>query len=729
MNEREVFELIIAAWRDPERRAMPCTMRQIANWALGLGNDTNAALVGRAMNLYRQYFLSPGRHGHQWRVNWPAVDRDFPEAPRPRCPEPAGADPFARMAQALEDEERDVRRHSTLHPIMGLGVAYLEQSSEGTNLYTAVLELTGDTELPVPEGVDVRLQWPAALEPSIVNATLLAWNPMQSSIVFETTAVLTPGHEGRRFQLFPSLERLVRKVRERLDTVRAAPRGLALRLLQQPIDPGRAEWTGPTTFAGLDESQQSSLKTCLTHQITFLWGPPGTGKTHTLARLIALLALSGQQVVATTIANAAVDQLAFKLIAALEEIGAAGRRLLDDGKVLRFGRPLLPEVTGEPRLFPNQKLVQEIRAKLNAAMMAHRQTPASQLEERARRQLLVNSLRDDLRKATRKTVLEARVVLTTAVQVCLEDTCWEANATTMVVDEASMMPIPTLICMAAIPKTRLVVAGDFRQLGPIAISQSRVSLEWLHRDAFSLAGVEQRTDRPGVSMIRQQKRMHERICNLINRPFYEGLLETRVSDQTVRARALPPAPGEPVVWIALRPERDGEVVQTPSGSRTNERSAACVIQILIQLLTHDMAPHLGVITPYRDQVSLLKRLLRDAQLPRPAMDRVRIGTVHAFQGGEADIILCDLVDNGRCRLGMLYRGDGGDRLVNVAISRARGKLIFVGDPDLRRADGAAAMGRASTIFARIHGATEQIAVILESAAVVGRDRPHGRTAR
>ena len=96
---------------------------------------------------------------------------------------------------------------------------------------------------------------------------------------------------------------------------------------------------------------------------------------------------------------------------------------------------------------------------------------------------------------------------------------------------------------------------------------------------------------------------------------------------------------------------------------------------------------IGVITPYKGQVSLLRALKRERGYDDHFGSRVKIGTVHTFQGSECDIIIFDMVDcyvleNGHSnRLGKLYHDNGGERLLNVAVSRARHKLIVVCDPD------------------------------------------------
>jgi len=89
----------------------------------------------------------------------------------------------------------------------------------------------------------------------------------------------------------------------------------------------------------------------------------------------------------------------------------------------------------------------------------------------------------------------------------------------------------------------------------------------------------------------------------------------------------------------------------------------------------------GIIAPYRDQIAMIKRLLKQPPLSPAAARRLKVGTVHAFQGSEADIIIWDLVDSRHHRIGKLFHGEAGNRLVNVAISRAQGKLVIVGDPD------------------------------------------------
>ena len=98
-------------------------------------------------------------------------------------------------------------------------------------------------------------------------------------------------------------------------------------------------------------------------------------------------------------------------------------------------------------------------------------------------------------------------------------------------------------------------------------------------------------------------------------------------------------------------------------------------------LKYDTTIQIGLITPYRAQVSLLKHLLKDMKLTSDQADRIKIGTVHAFQGAEANVIIWDMVDTRNHPIGKLYRGDTGNRLTNVAISRAQGKLVLIGDPE------------------------------------------------
>ena len=95
---------------------------------------------------------------------------------------------------------------------------------------------------------------------------------------------------------------------------------------------------------------------------------------------------------------------------------------------------------------------------------------------------------------------------------------------------------------------------------------------------------------------------------------------------------------------------------------------------------------IGVITPYRGQVSLLKALFIQKEYDLAFQNRVKIGTVHTFQGSECDVIIFDMVDcskfeKGNAYPGKLYEGEQGEQLLNVAISRARHKLIVICDPE------------------------------------------------
>jgi len=193
--------------------------------------------------------------------------------------------------------------------------------------------------------------------------------------------------------------------------------------------------------------------------------------------------------------------------------------------------------------------------------------------------------------------------------------------------------------------------------------------------------------------------MHEKICDLINRQYYGNALRSAVSLDGIRACQLQPLAGKAAVLVEYAPCDGSQVEQTAGGSRQNLGSAGVVVKLVEKIVSADDQVQIGVIAPYRAQVSLIKRQLRSTPLAAQLDKSIRVGTVHAFQGSEADVIIWDIVDDRACNVGRLYRGEAGDRLVNVAISRAKGKLIIVGDPEaFFEARGAEASGQFRWLF-------------------------------
>lgn len=680
-NTIDLFEKIIREWyrRFPNESK---TLNQIANMALGAGNSRNASQIGKIIHEFNEYFIRESMR--KTRVNWERVQSDHPHltAPRPHRAERSVSNtcPTDEMVQAINDEIKEVRREMERRPVKALWAARLEIPNETSLLYESGIELPGDTELPIPEGVGILLRW-RGIGQMDVEATLLSYDPLRTNIIFKVEKPLPRNLENKEFFVLPRVDELLKAVRAKVVKLKSQREAIAWRLLSNKKTVNPKTWTGSVQKYGLDDTQAQAVERCLKQDITFMWGPPGTGKTHTLARLIATVALNGKRVIATAIANVAVDQLALQIVRALEESGEAGRGLLNQGQVLRFGYSRLPEVSGESRLFPDKAEAQKLRKELDAAKKRHQQIPSHDSVARARSQDRINEIGKALRDVTKKYILQSRIVLTTAVQTCIETAFNEAQFELVIVDEASMMPIPYAVCVSMLTTERVVVAGDFRQLGPIATSQTHAAHQWLHRDPFQLVGIPGNLSHPGLVMLSIQRRMHERICDLINMPFYEGRLQSKASQEKTKACAIKPLPGQPAILVSLLPEDGSEVQRTEGGSRKNVKSAETVVKLVDRHILSNDQIKIGIITPYRAQVSLIKRMLKEKEIPEPALKRVTVGTVHAFQGSEADVVIWDLVETRDHPIGKLYQGNTGERLGNVAISRAQGKLIVIGDPD------------------------------------------------
>jgi len=250
----------------------------------------------------------------------------------------------------------------------------------------------------------------------------------------------------------------------------------------------------------------------------------------------------------------------------------------------------------------------------------------------------------------------------------------------VIIDEASQCGIPAVVPLLFQARRALVI-GDAMQLPHISTLPAQtdaalrrrhvIAREWLAEHQLSpvrhsaFAATEHAAG--GSLLLDEHYRCHPDIAAVPNRLFYGGRL-TVLTD--VRGRPALDAPA--IIWKQVH----GHAQRGPGGASWRnlpevKQVLACVEELLAKLPTAEI----GVVTPYRAQVDELDRRLRDH-------DRVQLGTVHTFQGGERDVMVLSLVAaaNGAPR-----RFDWIDQqreLWNVAITRARSHLVVVGDEAL-----------------------------------------------
>src|ERR1700674_3541134 len=444
MDERELFEKILCTWGSRSDSNEELTLKQIAALVLGSGTADNASKIGHLCQTFQKYFFAPPYHRYLWRVKWSAVKQDYPDLfyelfPHLPTDEPAASagSPVVEMKLALDDEIKAVREALRQNPIKAVGASKGVQLSDGSFLYDAKVDLSTDADFPLPEGVNVRLMWHRPIQPSPIQAVLLSYEPLTSTMYFEVEQPLTERQRESQFFVHPCIEELIRAVQRQLERLNASKQRLIWKLLDAEFRPESRAWESTIQSVDLDESQQRAVEQWLKRDITFLWGPPGTGKTHTLGRLITSAALAGKRILAASIANVAVDQIASHLVRALVQAGQDGESLLNSGSVLRFGHARLPEVTSERRLFPNKEMIQTLRRALHDLRQKHRKEKDART--RAVLQNEINNVTTQLRNLTKESIAHARIVLTTAVQTCIEPALAESSFDVVVIDEASLM--------------------------------------------------------------------------------------------------------------------------------------------------------------------------------------------------------------------------------------------------------------------------------------------------
>lgn len=430
-----------------------------------------------------------------------------------------------------------------------------------------------------------------------------------------------------------------------------------------------------------DESQLEAFQAALDKDITFIWGPPGTGKSYTLSAIImALHKMQGERTAVCCLSNVAVDQLVNKVVDIIEVQEPETPR----GEFYRAGRTQDEKLLATDILFPDDITASHLRTKiklLTAKIDRFRKQNLQYSDEAIKIKAKIKEAREELKKHTDYLISQVKVVFSTISNFVINPRLKDGHFDNLIVDEASMLAQPQLIALARNVTKRIILVGDFQQLSPITVA----GVPLLKDSVFKLCGIDiNHTDHPALHQLLNQRRSNPKLVDLINHSFYSDRLQAKnCKYNPIVARA--PYSG---CVIGINKVTDGAVRFTRGGTRQNTANAEAVMNILDMYSAQEEETFsIGVITPYTGQVALLKARLIERSYDMDFLERVKIGTVHTFQGSECDVIIFDMVDCSKFEkgkkpyFGRIYAGEQGEQLLNVAVSRARHKLIVVCDSD------------------------------------------------
>ena len=291
----------------------------------------------------------------------------------------------------------------------------------------------------------------------------------------------------------------------------------------------------------------------------------------------------------------------------------------------------------------------------------------------------IKHVRNDIRKEEKQYAERAQLIGTT-ISCATVDPIFDSKQFDLVMfDEVSMAYVPQVIAAAALSKGKFLCVGDFRQLAPI--SQCPDS-QLLKKDIFSYLKIIDGTGHmywhPWLVMLNEQRRMHPDIAGFSNKNIYKRLLQNHKSVEDSRNAIVQafPLPGDAMNLIDIAGTYCAADKNT-DGSRFNILSAIIAFSTAV-CASQQTVENVGIITPYAAQTRLIRAMLKDYTTRKES--RISCATVHQFQGSESDIIIFDAVESyPKSAVGYLMGKDPDNiaRLINVAVTRAKGKLITV----------------------------------------------------
>jgi ATP-dependent RNA/DNA helicase IGHMBP2 len=425
----------------------------------------------------------------------------------------------------------------------------------------------------------------------------------------------------------------------------------------------------------LNSSQQEALnKIVSARQIAIVHGPPGTGKTTTLVQAIkALSKKDSQKILVVAPSNTAVDLLT-------EKLAEAGLNVIRVGNPARVSEHL-NHATLDYKMsdHPEMKTIKMLKKQANEYKnMAHKYKRNFGKAERDQRKALFDEAHKIGKEIeqTEKYIMDnlfAKAQIITATLVGSNHyTVKNLRYNTVVIDEAGQALEPA--CWIPILKAdKVVFAGDHFQLSP-TIKSNEAAKNGLSKTLLEKSvGIHPEA----VILLNEQYRMNSQIMGYSSKVFYEDKLK---ANENVANHLLFEG-DEPLSFIdtsgcSFEEKADGT-------STVNLEEAAFLIKHLTQLVIQltemekeKILPSIAIISPYKQQVQLLKKLIDENSVLIEHQKRISINTIDSFQGQERDIVYISLTrSNHQSSIGFL----SDIRRMNVAMTRAKKKLVVIGD--------------------------------------------------
>ena len=543
------------------------------------------------------------------------------------------------VVEVMRNNEEDDIEHSFEY---GRPVRFFRQTLQGKIIY---MDFAATVSYADEKRMVVALHDVAAL------AALQTDDTLGVQLYFDETSYRT---------MFQALEEALRAKGNRLAELRE--------ILLGTVPPG-FRTLYPVRFPWLNASQEAAVNRVLcARDVAIVHGPPGTGKTTTLVEAIYETLHREPQVLVCAQSNTAVDWICEKLVDRGVSVLRIGNPTRVNDKMLSFtyerrfeGHPAYPE------LWSIRKSIREIKSRLRGYDYDRRESLRNRLSRLADRateiEILINNELFNSAHVIASTLVSSNHRLLSGMRF-----------PTLFIDEAAQAL--DAACWIAIRKAdRVILAGDHCQLPP-TVKCLEAARNGLSRTLMEKIVAQKPA---AVSLLNMQYRMNERIMQFPSQWFYHGQL---AAAPEVRYRGILDW-DTPICWVDTSEMDFHEKFVGESFGRINPPEADLLIRLLEEyaqrigkLRILDEHIDFGLISPYKAQVQYIRQRLKANEALRTIRPQITVNTVDGFQGQERDVIFISLVRaNEDGQIGFL----NDLRRMNVAITRARMKLVILGD--------------------------------------------------